>query len=587
MTVFKGNNRLNEQSPMQEQVSVGCVVWRLGLIILLSASLCAGCRKQSPTSGSDDAGRADAWFEEVAAGTNFTFDHVSGHESRFYMPEIMSGGVGLFDYDGDGDLDIYCVQGGSVNPAGANPPGNKLYRNLGDGAFEDVTDAAGVGDNGYGNGVACADYDADGDVDLYVTNVGPNVLYRNNGDGTFTDVTSEAGVGDESWGTSCAFVDYNGDGHLDLFIANYIKWSPEHEIDCMGRYGVLDYCSPKSYQAPAPDTLYRGKGDGRFEEVSASAGLQFAFGNGLGVAWADYNLDGRPDIYVANDGMPNQLWINAGDGTFTEEAVIRSCAVNEDGMAEAGMGVMAVDIDQDGRPDVFLSHLAGETNTLYVNEGEYFEDVTVAQGLGEPSRSATGFGLGFADFDHDGHRDIYTVNGGVRDGQRNLIPQDPNAEPNQLFRGLRGGRFSEMTPPGGVNKSLITTSRAAAFGDLDNDGDIDIVVINRDGSAYLLRNIVGSRGHWIMFRVLDKRGVDAAGAIVELEADGRRQLRTVQTAYSYQASNDPRVHFGLGDIERVDRVRVRWLSGYRERFGPFDASHLYELREGAGTPVKN
>ncbi|MCH7813895.1 MAG: VCBS repeat-containing protein, partial [Planctomycetes bacterium] len=311
------------------------------------------------------------WFEEVAEQSGLTFRHVRTPVVRYWLPEIMSGGAGLFDYDNDGDMDLYLVQAGDLDPTATDKPGNRLYRNRGDGTFDDVTAAAGVADTGYGDGCACGDYDGDGDVDLYVTNVGPNALYRNNGDGTFTDVTAAAGVGDPGWGCSAAFFDYDADGDLDLMVVNYVIWSIQAEIKCAIITGEQDYCSPSNYNAPAPDTLYRNEGDGTFVEVSEAAGLRAAYGNGLGICCGDYNLDGRLDIYVANDASPNQLWHNTGRGGFRDDALLAGCSVNANGTTEAGMGVAGVDLDNDGDLDLFMTHLRNETHTLYLNHGAF------------------------------------------------------------------------------------------------------------------------------------------------------------------------------------------------------------------------
>jgi hypothetical protein len=499
------------------------------------------------------------------------------------MPEINVGGAGLIDFDNDGLLDVYCVQGGYLDPAAStNRPTSKLYRNLGNWKFLDVTVSAGVANQGYGNGCACADYDGDGRMDVYITNTGANVLYRNNGDGTFSDVTPQAGVGHVGWATSAAFVDYNGDGRLDLVVANYLNWSRASEMGCYSRGGIPDYCSPLNYKAPAMDTLYRQRANGVFEDVTVAAGLSRAYGPGLGVATGDFNGDGLQDLFIANDAMPNQLWINQGDGRFQDEALLRGCAVNAMGMAEAGMGVVAVDLLQRGGLDLFVTHLVGEANRLFANTNGYFTDTVTPRGPGAPSRPYTGFGVGFFDFDNDGILDLYVANGRVKLGQQDLDPHDPYAEPNTLLRGLGEAQFEEVPPQGGTSPVLLATSRGVAFGDLDNDGGIDLVVINRDGPAHLLRNLVAGRGRWARFNVLNRRGVYAIGAVVGLEAAGRTQWRQVQPNEGYCSSNDPRLHFGLGNCSRVDRVTVRWPNGMAESFGPFDAGRQYELREGTG-----
>ena len=545
---------------------------------------------KQPRDGVDD--EHAPWFEEVADRSGIDFVHRSGHADRYLFPEIMAGGVGLLDYDNDGHLDIYFVQGGQLDSPTTSTQGNRLYRNRGDATFEDVTERAGVGDVGYGMGCACGDYDADGDVDIYVTNFGPNKLYRNNGDGTFTDVSREAGVDDSSWSSSALFMDYDGDGRLDLFVVNYIRWSPGREQDCFSRGGLKDYCHPSVYHAPASDTLYRNRGDGSFDNVSLRCGIDRAFGTGLGVASGDFDGDGRIDLYVANDGMPNQLWINAADGRFTDESLFAGCAVNQHGVAEAGMGVTSIDVDDDGDLDLFLSHLRAETNTLYVNDAGMFDDATAAFGLAGASLARTGFGLGFADFDLDGALDLYVANGRVMLADPRLDPDDPYAEPNLLFSRRSGGRFKEILPCGGTTPVLTATSRGAALGDIDNDGDIDIVVVNKDAPAYLLRNVAadrartrdgGRRNNWIMLRLVDVHGSDAIGARVRVDAGDRSWWRSVQPGYGYCSSHDPRVHVGLGQRGAVDMVWVRWPDGTEKTYGPFAANKQYLLLQAAAT----
>jgi len=558
-------------------------VTHIPLIIFLFLS---GCHKPAQTTSDQTASQKKAatsapWFREVSASANLSFHHTSGHDKRFLIPEMETGGVGLLDFDGDGLLDIYCVQAGSLYPNATNKPGNKLFRNLGNWKFEDVTQTAGVGDTGYGMGCCCADYDNDGRIDIYVTNLGRNVLYHNNGNGTFTDVTESAGVGHRGWGTSCAFVDYDGDGNLDLVVANYLNWSIDREIDCFSRGGQPDYCSPMNYRAPAMDTLYHNIGGGRFEDVTIAAGLDKAYGNGLGVVCADFDKDGKPDILIANDAMPNQLWMNKGNGKFADEAVLRGCAVNRLGIPEAGMGIVAVDIFQRGWLDVFVTHLVGEGNRLFVNTNGYFMDVVPFRGPETPSMRFTAFGVGFADFDNDGVLDLYVGNGGVKLGEKVYDPNDPYAEPNTLLRGLGNGQFEEILPQGGTEPSLIATSRGVALGDFDNDGGIDVVIINKDGPAHLLKNLVAQRGHWIMFRVLNANGTDAIGASVKLEAAGKTQWRQAQPNQGYCSSNDPRVHFGLAQASSVERVTVQWPDGTSEIFGPFQAGRIFNIKKGA------
>ncbi len=499
-----------------------------------------------------------------------------------YLPESVAGGVGLLDYDRDGNLDVYFVQGGRIGGSREDIPGNALYRNLGGGRFVDVTEQAGVGDIGYGMGCACADFDSDGWTDIYVTNVGSNVLYRNNRDGTFADVSRSAGVDDPAFGASAAFFDYDRDGDLDLFVVNYVVWSMESELFCDTPTDQPGYCIPTHYEAPAPDTLYRNNGDATFTNVSTVSGISESFGNGLGVVPADLNDDGWLDLCVANDVSPNGLWINRHDGTFHDVAMEQGIAYNEEGLVEAGMGIDAQDVEGDLDLDVFMTHFGAETNTLYINETGFFEDRTNQAGLAG-SRPFTGFGTALADLNNDGALDIYVANGRVGIVQSTYYTQDdPFAEPNLLFEGLLNGTFKEVMPRGGTTKLLVHASRGAAFGDYDNDGDIDIFVVNRDAPAYVLENRVGSENHWIAFKVTDHPGRTAMGARVKISVGVREQIRDVRVAYSYCSSNDPRVYFGLGTSSRVDDVSITWPDGSVQTFGPFAADQIVDLTRGNG-----
>jgi len=521
-----------------------------------------------------------AWFAEEGRDRGIDFFHDSGHDGEHLLPECVVGGCALVDLDGDGDLDAYLVQSGSLRSGATNQPPNRLYLNAGDGTFACATEGSGAEDPRYGMGVAAGDYDNDGDLDLYVTNVGRNTLLRNEGDATFTDVTNGAGVGDESWGASAAFFDADGDGDLDLYVTNYVQWSLSGERRCFSPRGEPDYCSPGNYDAPARDTLYRNDGDGTFTDLSEEAGLGAAFGNGLGVVCADFDLDGRTDVFVANDGTPDQLWRNLGDGRFEDVAMRMGCAIDIGGRPKAGMGTDVVDLDRDGDQDLLVVNLAGETDAFWRNEGEFFIDDTFVVGLGSVSRPFTRFGVGFFDFDHDGLTDLFQANGRVS-YQPVSYSEDRYAEPNLLYRGTPDGVFEEVTPRGGTEPSLIASSRGAAFGDVDGDGDIDVLICNKDAPAHLLINRVAAPGRASLLRVLDKHGRDAFNAVVELTRDGATERREVRSAFSYCAASDPRLHVGLGDAGSVG-VRVRWLDGSWEDFGQVRAGEMRELRRGAG-----
>ncbi len=535
---------------------------------------------------SDPATTPMAWFEDEAGLRGLEFSHVSGADGGYLLPEIIGGGVALVDVDGDDDLDVYLVQSGRLgaSPDAGTAPGNQLYLNRGDGSFTEAVDS-GANDTGYGMGITTGDYDSDGDTDLYITNVGPNVLLQNDGQGHFLNVTSSAGVGDPGFSTAATFFDADADGDLDLFVANYVAWSRGIERDCHDYgTGIRNYCDPGNYSAPALDRLYNNNGDGTFTDISTSAGLGSARGNGLGVVSADFNADGLADIFVANDQTMNHLWLNRGGLVFADEAVLWGCAMDDHGIAKAGMGVAAADIDDDGDVDLLVVNIEGETDSMFRNEGSYFVDATASLGLGTISRRYTRFGVALADFDNDGLLDLYEANGRVTYSPE---PEDDDvfAEPNVLFRGVDGGRFESVLPEGGVLKRMVHTSRGAAIGDIDADGRLDIVVVNRDGPAYLLMNRTGAGANWIRFRALTADGLDALGATVSGLMGTARKTRAVQTAGSYLAAHDPTAHFGLGTHAELTDITVRWPTGESEAFGNFPAGDTVELRQGRGLRV--
>lgn len=554
------------------------------LVLTTSIALASSASAQTPDEA---AAPARPWFQEVAVASGIDWTYVSGATEDYWFPEIMGGGVALFDYDGDGDLDVYLVQSGSLRDGAGEGPGNKLYRNDSeDGAwsFTDVTDVAKVGDTGYGMGAACGDFDRDGDVDLFVTNVGANVLYQNNGNGTFTDVTAKMKVGDDRWATSAAFFDADGNGLLDLYVVNNLGWSRENETTCFNYKGERDYCSPNNYNAPATDLFYT-YGRLGFTDSTIRAGANVAFGNGLGVTVGDHDLDGDLDIYVANDATANVLWQNDGKGVFTNVAPEGGCAVNANGTPEAGMGVQFVDLDEDGDLDLFMTHLRREKNTLYQNNGGRYRDASNMTGMAGISLKYTGFGMGFHDFDHDGVRDLYVANGAVQAWPtEDRFADDPYAEPNHVFRGRQQGKrmMFELVEDSNV-AALIGTSRGAAFGDLDNDGAVDIVYVDRDARVKVLRNVAEKRGNWVGFHVVDAKGHVVHGATVSISGGGeRRMYRQADPAYSYLASNDPRVQFGLGALTEVKGIEVRWPYGKTESFPDVAPGAYHTLKQGTG-----
>jgi hypothetical protein len=485
----------------------------------------------------------------------------------------------------------------SIPPRSGMPLTDRLYRNdlavRADGTrtlrFTDITKGSGLVGRSYGMGVAAGDFDNDGRVDLYRTALGPNQLFRNNGDGTFKDVTASTGTGDPRWSVSASFVDVDRDGWLDLYVGNYLDHRVDEKIRCNTRSGKRDYCGPRSYTS-VPDRLYRNRRDGTFVDVTAEAQMAREDGPALGVVAADFNGDGWADLYVANDGEPNLLWINQRNGGFRNTALLAGAALNGLGSAEGSMGVDAGDFDNDGDEDLFVTNLPGETNTLYVNDGSgLFEDRTTMAGLGVPSLPHTGFGTAWFDFDNDGWLDLLVANGAVRMQESNARAADPFplGERNLLFRNLGTGRFEEVTARAGAVFELSEVSRGAAFGDVDNDGDVDVLVTNNNGPARLLINHVGQRNRWVGLRLVGGAGSrDMLGARVGVfRHEGPPLWRRARADGSYASANDPRVLVGLGDAVTIARLRVVWPSSRVEDWTGVTAGRWITLNEGSGTPV--
>lgn len=534
-----------------------------------------------PDASSQEARAAAAVsFVDRAAETGLDFQHFNGATGNFYMAEVTGAGVGLLDFDLDGDLDVYFPQGNvpapgktvadAFQPLRHDQPWDRLYRNelipSGNLTFTDVTEASGLRADGYGMGVAVGDVDGDGFPDLYLTNLEANQLWRNRGDGTFEDITARAGVGEDRWSVPALFFDYDDDGALDLFVGNYIAADLVRPKLCRGITGAQDYCGPSAYP-PLPDRLWRNRGDGTFEDVTWAAGLRSGFGPALGAVTSDFNGDGVLDLYVANDQANNQLWIRESD-LFKDQALFAGSAVNSQGRAEASMGVDVADFDGDGDDDLFMTHLIGETNTLYVNEGSgTFIDRSVQSGLASPSRLFTAFGTVWLDADGDGYLDLFVANGAVKALEQLLIERDPFPyhHPNQLFLNQGGERFEEVSELAGEVFALSEVSRGAAKGDLDNDGDQDLVVSNNGGPARLMINRGADGGPWIGFDLRHRPGgAPSLGARVALELDdGTVMWRRARRDGSFAGSNDPRVLFGLRGRGKPVAARIVW-PGRRE-----------------------
>ena len=549
---------------------------RLGcLLALLASSACGGGQPASP----------NAWFDEPTRELGLPAPSGDWPDGAYFTPEIMGGGIGLFDSDGDGALDLLQVR---VPPPGdpKRTIGNRLYRQR-NGRFTDATAEAGVTSEGFGQGLALGDTDNDGDVDVYVTNFGPDVFYRNE-DGRFTDATAEAGISEEWWGTSAAFADYDADGFLDLFIANYLRYDEGKR--CTDPSDRAEYCGPRSFNG-APDMLYHNDGGVAFTDRTKEAGIvlpqQSARGTGLGVVFTDLTGDGWPDAFVANDAQANQLWVNRGDGTFVDEAIQRGVALDRNGGTEANMGIGIGDVNGDGLLDLFVTHLWEEYNRLWLGtKGPLFRDFTIESRIPLAGTEQTGFGCGMFDFDHDGDLDLAVANGAVR--RRPPIPGGPGgmwapyAEPNQLFVNDGQARFTEEDEKAGPFASQIEVSRGLCFGDVDEDGDVDMVLSNIDNSVRLYRNRAPKEGqHWLIVRALTGKR-DAIGAQLWLKAGGRELRGLVLPGSSYCSSNDPRAHFGLGGSAAVDEIVVAWPDRQRESFAVPGVDRVITLRQGEG-----
>ncbi len=534
---------------------------------------------------------AQVEFVDVTSEAGIVFQHINGAEGAYHLPETLGAGGAFFDADNDGYLDIYLVNSGYWDEStSAKQAFSALYYNNGDGTFTDITETAKVGNRGnYGQGAACADYNNDGYVDLYVTNFGANVLYRNNGDGTFTDVTRLAGVGDPSWSSSATFLDYNRDGHLDLFVVNYLVYSLDVPYLPCGEGNTQTYCHPSLFEG-APDTLYRNNGDGTFTDVSQEAGVGgiggLFHGKGLGVVSADFNNDGAPDIYVANDDTRNDFFYNNGDGTFSEISLLAGCAYSFDGIAQAGMGVAADDYNSDGWIDIFVTNLSYETNALYRNNGDgTFTDVIYEAHLGKESFHFVGFGIGFFDADNDGWRDIFIANGHIIDNIEDTHDVLTYRQPDQLFVNKGDNTFQEISKSAGAYFQRAAVSRGALFGDYDNDGDVDLLVTQSNGPATLLRNDNATQHNWVRVKtvgVVSSR--DGIGTRVTLTTSGHTQIQEVNPGASYLSSHDARLHFGLGSYTSVDSVEVRWHSGVVRVYENLSANREHIITEFPDTP---
>ncbi len=525
-------------------------------------------------------------FEDVASRAGVRFVLNNSVTARKYSIETMTGSVVLFDFDNDDLLDIYLPNGARIPDFDKSDPlfFNRLYKNNGDGTFTDLTLKAGVQGKGYAMGAAAGDYDNDGFTDLYVAGVNANQLFRNNGDGTFRDVTANSratGVHPKLgklWAITAGWFDYDNDGRLDLFVSNYLTWSFETNPLCQTK-GLTAYCHPDKFKG-TPNILYRNNGDGTFTDVSESSGIGKHVGKGMGIAFADYDDDRFTDVFVSNDTCQNFLFKNNGDGTFAEEAILRGVGYIESGRAIAGMGADFNDVDNDGRPDIFQTAMFSDTFPLYRNLGAQFMDHTIAAGLSAFTRRLTAYGGGICDFDNDGYKDIYAVNGAILD---NSIEIDnlPFKMPNSLFRNLRNGRFEDISRSAGEDYQTPLAHRGAACGDLNNDGRLDLVVTSLNGPTQVFLNKSANPNHWVLLRLVGTRSNrDGLGAKVKIVvANGAEQHNHAFTTAGYSSSSDRRVHFGLGQAASIPTLEIRWPSGRVQVLRDLRADQLITIRE--------
>ena len=580
-----------------------------GASLVIGLALAAACT--SPRDNSDPLHSASAsdgrnaarpspdadWFTDRAADSGLDFVHYNGAAGHFYYPEILGPGVALFDYDNDGDVDVYVAQGRSLG-SGAAPPlsakalplRGRLYRNdlrvNPDGTrvlhFTDVTEQSGINATGYGLGVAVGDIDNDGWPDLYLMNFGANQMFHNNGDGTFTDVTKASGTGNQpDFGVSAAFLDYDRDGWLDLYVGNNVNYRLENEKACPNMAGARDYCPPQIYGG-RPDRLYHNTGHGRFVDVTARALSGAKFGPALGVSTADFNGDGWIDIFVANDGEDDLLFMNQKNGTFKETALAAGVAITSEGKAEASMGVDAGDFDNDGDDDLIMTELTSQGSNLYVNDGHAaFRDASALSGLSAFTLPFTGWGTSWFDFDNDGWLDTLAVNGTIITQEGHRDQTFPYDQKKLLLRNLGNGRFDQVTSKAGRVFDLSESGRGAAFGDVDNDGDVDVLIANDAGPLRLLINNIGNRSHWLGLRLVGRNNRDALGARVGVtRSTGPTLWRRVRADGSYGSANDPRVLVGLGQSTERPRVQIQWPDGSTEEWTNVVIDHWTTLTEG-------
>ncbi len=556
----------------------------------MSLAIPGGSCAQQPASGppstqSHTAPAGAVLFEEVTERSGIAFQHFTGATGEKYMPETLASGVCAFDFDGDHLPDLYFVNGAPLGKATATPPPiDRLYRNRGDGTFQDVTGTALPGDPGYGIGCAVGDVDGDGWEDLYVANFGANALYRNRGNGTFEDITAASGTGDASFSTGATFFDADSDGDLDLYVVNYMDYRLDDNKYCGEmKPGYRAYCGPEIYPG-SPDRLYRNDGNGRFTDVSREAGIANPDGHGLGVVSVDYDADGDPDIYVANDGMPNFLYRNDGGGRFTEMGLLSGAALGDEGKARSGMGVDAGDYDGDGKEDLFVANLSFQPSALYRNNGDgTFSERSFVSGIASATQLVTGYGAGFLDFDNDSYLDLFQANGSMMDNVELYYDNVTYAEPGQILRNLGDGTFEDVTATAAPDIARACVGRGSAILDLDGDGQLDLAVSVAAGKARVFRNRGVPGRHYLAVLLEGQRSNrDGFGARLVLRAAGRTLFREARGASGYASQSERVIHFGLGSLGKVDSLEIRWPSGRVDRISAPEVDRLLRVKEGSG-----
>lgn len=578
-------------------------VFILAALLVSGGLLAGGCAPTQATpsstnaapsgttsSGAAPSGAAPAvpQFSDTAGALGLRMVRENAGTGHFYYPEFAGGGGALFDFDGDGWLDVYVVQAGPLPGYQEKAPlRNRLFRNVHGRSFVDVTDQAGVdgtrgGKKLYGIGCAVGDIDNDGDADLFVTGFGGSLLYRNEGNGRFREISGAAGLRDTRFGSSAAFFDYDGDGLLDLLVCEYVAYELGHDGSCLTPDKKRDYCRPNSY-GPARSHLYRNLGKDRFQDETDAAGLTHA-GKALGVVVGDVDDDGDPDIYLACDLTPNLLYVNQGHGKFAEEAISRGCALSEMGQAQSGMGVDLADVDGDRLPDLWVTNYFRENNNLYRNLGDgLFSDIAVTDPPGGANFRQVCFGTGLVDLNNDGWPDVFVSNGHVLRYPDQVTPGADRQQADQLYLNLGQGKFRDVSAEAGSWFGQKHVGRGAAFGDIDNDGDLDVLSVPNEGPVALLRNDGGSRGNWLELRLQGRSSNrDGIGAWIEVTAGGRTIRDEVRSAYSYCSANDLRAHFGLGSAPAAERIEIRWPSGKTEQLSAVAANRIYTVVEGQG-----